>query len=78
MLIQIIDNLRYPNLHVLWLKVEWIDLTFMPCEHFETSLKTSIWSIFDDIVVCPLSHQTGLHSMDHDDVLHVRVFFLTM
>ncbi len=59
MLIPIIDNIRYLNLHVLWLKVEWIDLTFMPCEYFfGTSLKTSNWLIlFDDIVVCSLSHQ---------------------
>ncbi len=36
--------------------------------------KTIIWSIllFDDIVVCPLSHQTRLDSMDHDDVLAPR------
>ncbi len=36
--------------------------------------KTIIWLIllFDDIVVCPLSHQTRLNSMDHDDVLAPR------
>jgi hypothetical protein len=39
---------------------------------------TIIWSIllfFDDIVVCPLSHQTRLDSIDHDhdDVLSERV-----
>jgi hypothetical protein len=58
MLIPTIDNIRYLNLHVLWLKVEWIDLTFMPCEYFGTSPKTSNnWSVFFyDIVVCPSSH----------------------
>ena len=39
MLIPINDDIRYLNFHVLWLKVEWIDLTFMPCEYFGTSLQ---------------------------------------
>jgi hypothetical protein len=38
-----------------------------------------IWSIllFDDIVVCPLSHQTRLDSMDHDDVRDVFSLCMT-
>jgi hypothetical protein len=43
MLIPINDNIRYLNFHVLWLKVEWIDLTFMPCEYFGTSLKRQLF-----------------------------------
>jgi hypothetical protein len=39
MLIPINDDIRYLNFHVLWLKVEWIDLTFMPCEYFGTSVQ---------------------------------------
>jgi hypothetical protein len=79
MLIQIIDNIRYLNLHVLWLKVEWIDLTFMPYKCFGTSLKRQLFGryyLFDNIVVCPLSHQTRLDLMDHDDLLRTcRCFF---
>jgi hypothetical protein len=65
MLIPMIDNIRYLNLHVLRLKAELIDH-----EYFETiSLKTIILAIFDDIVVCPLSHRTRLDTMMvHDNI----------
>jgi hypothetical protein len=44
----------------------------MPCKYFGTSQKRQLFGryyLFDDIVVCPLSHQTRLDSMDHDDEL---------
>ena len=49
----------YLNLHVLWVKVEWIDLTFMPCKYFGTSLKKSIIGRYYDLMIlssalCPI------------------------
>jgi hypothetical protein len=66
MLIPIMDNITELNLHALYLKVDWIDLAFMPCKYFGTSLKTITWSIFDDIAIHPLPYQTRLDSMDHE------------
>jgi hypothetical protein len=55
MLIPMIDNIRYLNLHVLWLKVEWIDFTFMPCEYFGTSLKRQLFGRYYDFLMILLS-----------------------
>jgi hypothetical protein len=81
MLIPIIDNIRYLNLHVLWLKVEWRDLIFMPCKYFGTSLKRQLFGRYYyffmilSSVLCPIRPDNSTPSMDHDDGRTCRCFF---
>jgi hypothetical protein len=59
MLIPMNDNIRFLNFHILWLKVEWIDLTFMPCDYYGPSLKIQLfgryyYSMILLSVLCPI------------------------
>jgi hypothetical protein len=77
MLIPIIDNLRYLNLHVFWLKVEWIDPTFMPCEYFGTSIELFggyyYFLMILSSVLCPIRFDSTKRIMMPDVRLRARV-----